>query len=267
MTKHCKTYMQVCAFCCITILCYTPLIAQDSSSLKGITDRITLLESYNKEILDKKFETKSTELTNKIDYEVNKAKDEVLDQMWIIKITGGIIALVLAAGIGVLLYKYFVGLEKLADRMLKKKLANHLADNSQYIIDMITSQKTENLIKKNKKLLVLSGNDAEKDASEQLLTGMGFRNLQFVTTTEVENLPKADLVIFSNRNEALAESIMLDYLERSGDNDSFIFYGKRLNIDPQRAYSDRINFANSKFTLYHQIINTLSFKEIFINQQ
>jgi hypothetical protein len=197
---------------------------------------------------------------------LSKAKDEVKDQLWIIKITGGVIALLLAAGIGVLLYKYFVGLEKLADRVLKKKLESHLTENSQYIIEMITSQKTENLIKRNKKLLVVCGNDAEKATSEQLLKAMGFRHLQFLTSANVEDLPGADLIIFSNRNEALPEPVIVDYLQRSGNDDNFIFYGKRLNVDPQSDYADRINFANSRFTLYHQIINTLSFKEIFITQ-
>jgi hypothetical protein len=251
-------------WCGLVISCAT-LQAQDSTNLKGLSDRVGSLERYNKEILEEKFENKSTELTNKIEYELKKAKDDVNDQLWILKITGGVIALLLAAGIGVLLYKYFVGLEKLADRVLKRKLESHLAENSQYIIDVITSQKTENLIKRNKKLLVLCGNDAEKTAAEQLLKAMGFRHVQFLTSTNTENLPAADLIIFSNRNETLPEPLIIEYLEQSGRDDNFIFYGKRLSVDPQSDYADRINFANSRFTLYHQIINTLSFKEIFVN--
>lgn len=238
----------------------TSIIAQDTLKL---SDRVKLLEEYKNEILDKRFDTKSVELSNKIEYELKKAKDDVTDQLWIIKITGGIIALVLAAGVGVLLRQYFVGIKKLADKLLNEKLESHLANNSQYIIEMITSQKTENLVRGNRKILLLSHDQEEQDATLPLLKGMGFKNIECKIVVSDEALPKSDLVLFSNKKETFPETLILALMESTEDDDSLVYYGKRLNIDFQKEYAERVNFANSKYTLYHQIINTLSFKEVF----
>lgn len=237
--------------------------AQDSTKVKRISERLDLLEAYNKEILDKKFDTKSTELTNKIDYEVKKAADDVQDQLKIIKITGGIIGFLLAAGIGILLYQYFVNLKKKVDKLFKEKIENHLNENSQFLIDVITSQKVETQIKKNKKLLVLAGNDEEKNKVKTLLKAMGFDHIQIEVIQQFGNIPQSDLVIFSNTNKALSDDVISEFIKNSGDDDDFIFFGDRLVLDRADPNAEKVNFANSKYTLYHQIINTLSFKEVY----
>lgn len=246
----------------VLFLIFFGVVTNAQEKLK-IEDRVKLLETYNKEILDKKFETKSTELSNKIEYDVKKAKDDISDQLWIIKITGGIITLVLGAGIFILLRQYFVGLKKLADKLLKEKLESHLNDNSQFILDMITSQKTENLIKANKKILLVTADETEKNESLALLKSMGFKHIDTIIASSTMSHTDNDLTVFSNNKGNFDENLILKLMEESKEDEALIYYGKRLNIDQQKEYSERINFANSKFTLYHQIINTLSFKEIF----
>lgn len=241
----------------------------DSTRIQDLSDRVKRLETYKDEILDKKFDNKSTELSNKIDYEVKKAKDDVNDQLSIFRIAGSVLTLLIAAGVGALLYQYFVGIKKQTEKLFNKKLETHLSDNTSYIVELITSQKNETIIKANKKLLVLAGNEEEKTNTTKMLKGMGFKHVQSKTVTSLIELEEADLIVISNSNMSLPEELILQFLENSTENDHYIFFGKKLSVDMSGGnnnYIDRLNFANTKYTLYHQLINTLSFNEFFTTQ-
>ena len=82
--------------------------------------------------------------------------------------------------------------------------------------------------------MVICGNEDEKKNTESLLGSMGFKQLQFAIVQQFEIIPKSDLVIFSNKNATLPEQIIIEYLENSHEEENFIFFGGRLNLDTQK---------------------------------
>ena len=53
-------------------------------------------------------------------------------------------------------------------------------------------------------------------------------------------------------------------LDSNGNEDEvFVYFGRSLQLQSEQMHlMERVNFANSKFTLYNQIINTLIFRDI-----
>jgi hypothetical protein len=239
------------------------IYAQDTLSLK---QRVKLLEVYNEKILKQEFETQSNKLSSSIHTELEKAKDEVTDQLRTLKIAGGVVSLILAAGVGAVLYQYFRGLRKIADKVLKERLKTHLEDNSSYILDLVTSQKVENLIRKSKNIFVVSGSDADLGQVLKLFGDMKFSKVNGRVFRYYEKPPSSDLIIFSARDGSLPDELVREFLEKGDDNESYVHYSSgRLDYDSKAGYAERLNFANTQYTLYHQIINILSFKEVINN--
>lgn len=244
----------------ILLLGFAQASAQDTLSLEH---RVRLLEVYNEKILKQEFETQSIRLSSTIEIELENAKREVTDQLWVLKITGGVITLLLAIGIGVLLYKYFWGLQKLADKMLKERLKIHLEDNSSYLLDLITSQKVENLIRKSKRIFVIAGSVTDLNQSMKLFKDMKFMNVEGNVFRYYEKPGPSDLIVFSARDGSLPDELVNEFLEKGGPDESYVYFNSsHLKYDRQASYAERLNFANSQFTLYHQIINVLSFKDL-----
>lgn len=233
--------------------------AQDSLSLQ---QRVKILEQYNHEVLNERFEAKSESLKSEIDSQITAAKTEINEKLSWIKIVGTVCGIILAAGILTLVYQFFFGLKKLAEQKIKEKLDTHLADNTNYIIDVISSQRTETLIKNSKKVLIICGQEEDKDDAIRLLKSMHFKKIETTVLKFYEKLPSADLYVLNNQTGKLHQELVIEFLEKSESDDSFVYYGGPLQYDRNASYADQLNFANTKYTLYHQIINMLSFKEV-----
>ena len=247
-------------FICCLVFVSSSLQAQDSLTLQ---QRVKILEQYNDEVLDEKFEVRSEQLKSLVDTEINKAKTEIDNKLSTIKLVGTTCGFFLAAGLIALFYQYFFGIKKTAEKMLKKKLETHLSENTNYIIDVISSQRTENLIKANKKIVVICGEQEDEEPAIKLLKSMHFKKTEVMTAKFYAKLPDADLYIFCNQSGKIHEELALEFLEKSSEDDTFIYFGSnRLNYDAKASYADQLNFANSKYQLYHNILNTLSFKEV-----
>lgn len=245
------------SFCLILLV--ATAYTQDSLSLQ---QRVKILEQYKDEVLNERFDAQSESLKSEVQSEMKAAKLEIESQLSTIRFVGSICGIILAAGLIASVYQFFWGIRKTAERMLKKKLETHLADNTSYIIDVITSQKTENLIKANKKIALICGEKDEEEQAVKLLKSMHFKKLEATTAKFYAKLPDADLYVFCNQSGKLHEELILEFLQKSSEDDTFVYFGNRLNYDPKAAYADRINFANSRYQLYHNMLNTLSFKEV-----
>ena len=231
------------------------LPAQDSLTIE---QRVKLLEQYNEQILDEKFNIASAKLNGEIELELKRATTSLDERISILKIVGIIISL----GLGGLVYTSWRNAKRTMEKMLEKKLKSHLADNINHLVDVITSQKTENLIKKSKKILLLGSSEKECDSATKLLKSMQFDHVSCKAVKYYEKLPENDLVVFCNMNNSTHQELVVEFIEKGDSDDVFIYYGGRLNLDSKSSHYDKVNFANSRYTLYHQIINTLSFKEV-----
>lgn len=250
----------------VLLLTALPLILypNDTKSIDQLDKRVEFLENYNKEIIDKRFENKSTELSNKIDNELLQATNKISDQYRVIEITGGVIVLLIAIGVGAMGYQYIWGFKKQADKLLRNRLDTHIKENTHLIIDIIASQKTENIIKTKRQILIIAGSEKEKDQTSDLLKGLGFNLINSVVVNKFQDTPKSDLIIFSCNDRTIPHNLILDFMKNDSAETNFIFYSNvdRIKIESEEEYSERVNFANSKYTLYHQIISTLSFNEV-----
>lgn len=250
------------------ILVLLPISAfpNEASKVNELAERIEFLETYNKTILNKQFEVQSVELSNKVSEELKHAKDEINDQYTAIKIASWVCGILISIGVGTVIYQLGFGIKNRVEKSINQKLNDHIAENSQAIIDIITSQKTENLIRKNKSVTVLSNNEQNNEYIIALLRNMGFEQVHQIVINRFFKFTKADLYIFSDKDNSLSEMQIKECIEKSQDDTNFIYFGtRRLNIPLQDSYAERLNFANTKYTLYHQIINTLSFKEVLKN--
>lgn len=245
----------------ITLICLfcSGAFGQDSLTLQ---QRVRILEQYKDEVLNERFEAKSESLKSEIDSQIKAAKTEIDDQLSLIRIVGTVCGIVFAAGFLTLIYKFFFGIREFAEQKLKEKLDTHLTDNTNYIIDVISSQRIETLIKSNKKVVIICGREEDKDGAAKLLKSMHFKKIEAVVAKFYEKLPTADLYVFNNQTGNMNSELIIEFLEKSDSDDSFVHFGGQLQYDRNASYADQINFANTKYTLYHQIINVLSFKEV-----
>lgn len=115
----------------------------------------------------------------------------------------------------------------------------------------------EKNLKNNKKLLVISENEDAQDEIRRMMSNFKFKNLTFRINKSFNNMPEHDLVVFNNCDDSLTQHDINDFMNNITDEDTyFVAYTSR-----QLERNPRLNFANSKFTLYHNILTTLSFVE------
>lgn len=237
--------------------------AQDSLNLEG---RVKLLEQYNERVLQEQFATKSDQLSVSISLELEKAKQEVTDELRIIKIIGTVLGLLIAFGVGGFFAIYMRKLPKMAERLLIERLKSHLDENTNHVLQLITSQKNENRIRETKSLFVIAGSDEELSFALKLLKDMKFAKVDGEVFRYYKDLPTTDLIVLSNRDRLLPDELIIEFMSNGQENDNYIYFGGgRLPIDPTAKYAEQVNFANSKYTLYHHIINMLSFRDVMGN--
>lgn len=233
----------------------------DSLNMEKLKTRIEKLEEF-KDIRDERFDDQLELLKEKNNLRIDKAKLELRDEIRPIKWAIGAVSIVALFAFGAFIYQMIVGIKKEAVRQLKKNLQNHLKENSDLLLTLIGSQRHEERMKLNAKIITLSASDVSSSIIEKTLTRMGFKNVEYKTVERYEKLGEVDLVIINNSAKDMSEDIIFEFLKNTSDDILFVcFYPERLNVPSE--LNDKINFANKPFTLYHQIIQTLSFQSLF----
>ena len=90
------------------------------------------------------------------------------------------------------------------------------------------------------------------------MTKLKFKNVKYRRAGSFENIPEHDLMIFNTPDGNLTQETIDQFMRNTEDEDTcYVAYTtKQLNRDP------RLNFSNSRYTLYHSILSTLKFAEI-----
>ena len=88
---------------------------------------------------------------------------------------------------------------------------------------------------------------------------MKFKKITTRVSGRDQNLPEHDLIIFNTPNGELSEDIIQEFLQDADENDTyFVAY-----IHGRLTFSNnRLNFASSQITLYHNILSALKYMEI-----
>ncbi|GAA4310375.1 MULTISPECIES: NARF domain-containing protein [Hymenobacteraceae] len=239
-----------------------------------LSDRVQQLEIYNQEILQKKVENLEKEINlglqkkqQELDKKFTEKENEIDDKLALLNTLAIVSGFLLAAGIINLVYQFGWGLKKLAEKTLKEKLQTHLFENTQSLMDLVNNQRAESKVKKEKLIRVVSGSEEETEIMRSLLQRMGFKKVECATVEVYIPFPTSDLLIFCNFKKGLSAEMIINYLEDSNQDDVFVYYGGRIDLPADSIhYQEKLNYANTRFTVYHQIINTLIFKDILKEQ-
>ena len=118
----------------------------------------------------------------------------------------------------------------------------------------------ETKLKKERIITVLSPDREEEAKIRAFFQKVDFVKVNFKTISAYEDI-KCDLVLFNNinPNSQIQNNVLADYNAKAGNRLCFVYYGK---FNPTLESFTRTNMANSEFTLYARIMETLKIKEV-----
>lgn len=259
-------------FLIITFASIVSLFAQDENQpvvkkIQKIEQRLEVLEGQKEnldkqsEILEANFESKEKEINTAFDQyqlEINKEVN------WIYNLLTYWIPLVFL-GFGIPLFVYIKDFIKKtskekAEQIITERVADIIEENKEKIISLIFEYDIETRLKRESKILVILEDKSHQPYMEMLFLEIEILNVQFIVGEKyITPAPDIDLIIFDDHNDTgKNHKLFEEYLDQLSDNNMlFIFYGKKFN---QRR--EQLNFANSKYTLYDRIMNSLKFRDI-----
>lgn len=162
-------------------------------------------------------------------------------------------------------YTIFIHIRKLIEDEVHRQIGNITDIQKDYIRQIVDEKVLENRLKKEKILLLLSAQKGHKQEVENFFESMGFnyKSLYFNEAFDFEQQVmkrgfkenRYDLVIF---NQLSVDEIDA-YMEKSSQNVFMAYapYTGRLNVKSQ----EKMNFANSPFTIYSRTMETLQYQE------
>jgi hypothetical protein len=272
----------------------TVSFAQTSTNKeKGVNERIEELEKkvenieINKENLNNFYNNAVNKKENELQDTFIDAKNEVVSKVNSIqedtcKNFYSIIAatLVVLSTIGVS-YKYLKDkLTEEAENKIKKELHDKIntiiEDNKNTIINLVNKYNSEKLLIHTKKIVVISNDLISYSKIERFLKELDVKNISFILLEDSDiksEIKKYDLILFDNNNGLLKDKIKDFKAIILNFNDDykqcFIYFGlpntKHDDANNTIFTNRNINFANSEFTLYSRIIETLKTQEILNN--
>lgn len=239
------------SFIFLISLTYSTLQAELPDDVKQIKDKVSILEGQ-KENLDKRFENLEKGIENKL-YDFKKEADA---NKWILYILNGV---------AVLLPVYLIafGIKKTVVQVFEEKIAKFLDNEKDKLMQLIQNQDIELMLKKEKKILFLSLNVNETNTIKQFVGKLDFKknsyqvidsNYNFVTLNEY------NIIVINNAKDGFSSELLSQTLESvTAYNSLVVYFGKYKGVLDQYQ---NINFANSEFTLYARIMETLKIQYI-----
>jgi hypothetical protein len=211
--------------------------------------RITYLEEYKSNI------------DNLSKIEIQKAKDELkkeLDSKY--EDVENLLKLILILGIPTTLWGFYMaiwGIKRKVQKLIDDKIETIVEQKREEIIKLVSNQEFETSLKNTKKIVVISPTEDAQDEVKKTMSNFKFKNLIFRINNTFNEIPEHDLIIFNNIDGEFSQIEIDNIMAEESDEDvCFVAYTTK-NLDRNA----RLNFANSKFTLYHSILTTLSFVE------
>ncbi len=209
------------------------------------------------------------------------------------------------AGFVLLCWAYFKGAKELAEKEVSDIIGDTVKAKKVGLLELIDQGEREIRFKKEKNIFLISANDGIQGEILTKLAVMGFQNVQKITLPEIRldlnlNLDaemsngeigsitvklaeksayqKADLILLNDwrktwqsiglrtspphKPESTGLDLIKQMLEKSEKHQYFVgITNGRLPSDP------KLNFANSEFTIYPRIIETLIYVEQFLPKQ
>jgi len=222
----------------------------DSIKIKRIEEKVIQLENY-KENIENVYKAEFVKSQNDLTKDIDEKYKEVRN----------LFAMILILGIPSSLYGIYLmfwGIKKKVNQSIAEKIETIVEQKREDIIKLIQSQKFERRLKETKKIIVISENEIAQEEIKSTIEKFKFKNVVYRISKTYETLPEYDLIIINNCDGEFEQEDVNDIINSADDDDvCFVAYTtKQLDRNP------KLNFANSKFTLYHNILTTLSFSEV-----
>lgn len=238
------------------------MFAQDNSSRDSIIgtleQRILTLENQ-KELLDGKFELQKGELENQFatyKNEVDPSIYKIDSFFWLM----GVLGFISFIGMLITIGSIFWYARSRAKKEVDNKLGAIFDENRDQISSLIKKESLEKKLKAASKLLVVHSDIKHKGEVKDILREANFpdNNIEFKNIKEeVPSLEDYHLII-----QAIGEDVEDTDIQKYLDLDEkyFVVYfkGRKAILN---SYRHNSSIANSKFTLYHHIMNTLKYMD------
>jgi hypothetical protein len=223
------------------------------SKIDSLEKRISNLEDYQSN-LEKLYQINSATLKQDINAAVEeKVKDideakRVLNWLLWLGIPGTLAGLAIA---------YWRAVKK-ARNMITDRIERIVEHKREDFIKLIETQEFDSKLKRIKKLVVLSPNEDANQKIKALFDKFKFQEVRFRVIDQYALIENYDLLVFNDYDGSFEQAIIDQYLANIPDEDvSFVAYTTK-NL----TRNIRINFSNSPYTLYHNVLSTLKYSEI-----
>lgn len=235
-----------------TLLLLFPLFIfgkDDSTKISQIDKRLTILEQYKQMMTEH----------SKMEYEksAKKLEDKNDEQTNTIILTFGTFIVIALGALGLNAFNFW-NLNKKIEGKINTRIESIIEQNREDILSLVKDEGYEKNLKKTKKILVISSSQEAEEQIKHTFSKFDFLNVRYRVRGNFEIIPESDILVFNNLNGEL-EQVFIDQIILDV-NDEDICYIGYTNI-PLRKH-DQFNFANSKFTLYHNILNSLRFSDL-----
>lgn len=219
----------------------------DSIRFKELETKVQLIEDYKSNI----------EQYSKVELEKHKSElKKSFDDDY--KNVRNLFALILIIGIPSTLYGVYImywGVNKKIKKAIEDKIEKIVELKREDIIKLINNQAFDRKIKETKHILIISETEEAQEEIRSTMANMGFKNLIYRLTGSTSTWPENDLVVINNIDGEFSQDKINRIIADNEDEDiCFVAYTSKLI-----ERNPRMNFANSKFTLYHSILTTLAF--------
>lgn len=143
-----------------------------------------------------------------------------------------------------------------------------IEEKEEYFKQLVRNQEVESRIKSSAKLLVLSPVLDKKEIIEKIINKFKFpsQNVTYHTIQSKDDLISLgiqnnnyDVVIINDIDSCFDREILNELLSNTPENALFLGYATGSQQLPR---NEKMNFANSKFTFYHNLINLAKYKEL-----
>ncbi len=182
---------------------------------------------------------------------------------------------IVIAGFGVIGFLYIKDFiqkkaEETAENQLKQKISELLDSKQNTLLDLISQLDLDAYLRENSNIHLITESLKRKDEIFEILREVGFDKITYDISKKYKKLdPNVNLILLDDGTEFLdrktpeykaRHNLFNKYIDEQAENSNttFIFYGQYFDSKNRK----NVNFANTKFTLYSQIINNLRYTAI-----
>ena len=237
--------------CTVAVLSFHNSFSQ--SKVDSLTNRIEVLEDYKTNI-QQLYNISAAQLKTYVDQQIDQKVKDTEEQKRTLNL---LLYFGVPATLMGLIVVYFGAIGR-AKKLIISRIETIVEHKREDLIKLIETQEYDTKLKKSKKILVLSANEDCQEITKKLFRKFGFTEVKFRVVQSYQEFNDYDLIVFNDYDKSFSQPLISEFIQNAkGDEVGFVAYTtNNLQRDP------KLNFSNSPFTLYHNILSTLKFNEI-----